>query len=246
MTGDILIAIILAAGTGTRLMPLTKDIPKPLLEIDDTSLLERMITNCISNGVFEFIIVLGHKKERVIEKIDYLKNKYNVKISTVENKKYSSTNTSCSVNLATRQLDEDILIINGDNVVDERIISGLVKINETALVIDNHKQLNEESFKLRIENNVIMEIGKGINIDTASGEFIGISKVSKDDLSMFNFILENLIAEDVQNYYDLTYKDLSKKASVEYFYTNGLKWTEIDDEKDWEYAHTLIEEFNGC
>ena len=239
-----MIAVILAAGTGTRLMPLTRDIPKPLLEINDISLLERMMKNCISSGVNEFIIVLGHKKERVIEKIEYLKSKYPVKISTVENKRYSQTNTSCSVSLATKQLDDDVLIINGDNVVDEHIISGLVKIEETALVVDNYKQLNEESFKLRIENNVIMEIGKGINIDTSSGEFIGVSKVSKNDLSMFNSILEDLIAEDVQNYYDLAYKDLSKETNIEYFYTNGLKWTEIDDKNDWQYAHTLIEEFN--
>ncbi len=240
-----MIAIILAAGTGTRLMPLTKDIPKPLLEIGDISLMERMMITCISNDVNEFIIVLGHKKERVLEKIDYLKEKYNVKIEFIENKKYSQTNTSCSVHLATKGLDDDILIINGDNVVDERIISGLVKINETALVVDNFKDLNEESFKLRIKNNIIMEIGKGIDIDTASGEFIGISKVSKDDLNLFNSLLEDLIAEDVQNYYDLAYKDLSKKSNMQYFYTDGLKWTEIDDKNDWQYAHTLIEEFDG-
>ena len=239
-----MIAVILAAGMGTRLMPLTKNVPKPLLEIKDTSLLERMMINCISSGVEEFIIVLGYKKDRVIEKIDYLQDKYQVKISTVENKEYSQTNTSCSVSLATRQLNDDVIIINGDNVVDERIISGLLKINETALVVDNDKQLNEESFKLRIEDGVIMEIGKGINSDTASGEFIGISKVSKNDLSLFNSILEDLIKEDVQNYYDLAYKDLSKKTNIGYFYTNSLKWTEIDDKNDWQYAHTLIEEFD--
>lgn len=238
-----MIAVILAAGMGTRLMPLTKDIPKPLLEIDDISLLERMMINCISSDVEEFIIVLGYKKERVIEKIESLKSKYPVKISTVENKRYSKTNTSCSVSLATKQLDDDVLIINGDNVVDEGIISGLLEIKETALVVDNYKQLNEESFKLRIENDVIIEIGKGINTDTSSGEFIGISKVSKKDLPLFNSILEDLIAENVQNYYDLAYKDLSKKVNIKYFYTNGLKWTEIDDKNDWKYAHTLIEEF---
>jgi len=237
-------AIILAAGTGTRLMPLTKDIPKPLLEIGDMSLMERMIINCMSNNVNEFIIVLGHKKERVLDTIDYLKKKYPVKIETVENKKYSETNTSCSVNLATNQVNDDVLIINGDNVVDEGIIKGLLNINETALVIDNHKHLNEESFKLRIENNRIMAIGKGIDIDTASGEFIGISKVTKGDLPCFNSILDELISEDVQNYYDLAYKELSKRAEIRYFYTNGLKWTEIDDKDDWEYAHTLIGEFD--
>ena len=225
-------------------MPLTKDIPKPLLEIGDISLLERMIINCIYNNVNEFIVVLGHKKERVIEKIDYLKKKYPVKIESIENKKYSETNTSYSVKLATHMLDDDVMIINGDNVVDERIISGLLKIKETALVVDNHKLLNRESFKLRIENNIIMAIGKGIDIDTASGEFIGISKVFKDDLPLFNSILDELVVENVQNYYDLAYKELSKKVKMRYFYTDGLKWTEIDDKEDWKCAHTLVGEFD--
>lgn len=237
-----MIAIILAAGTGTRLMPLTKDIPKPLLEIGGISLIERMVINCVNNNINEFIMVIGHKKERVLEKINYLKEKYPIKIDFVENKKYSQTNTSYSVYLATSQLNEDILIINGDNVVDEQIISGLLKINETALVVDNYKQLNEESFKIRIENDIIMEIGKDINITNASGEFIGISKIAKTDLSLFNSNLKGLIAEDIQNYYDLAYKDLSKECNVKYFYTQGLKWTEIDDKNDWEYVHKLVGE----
>ena len=226
-------------------MPLTKDIPKPLLKIGDISLLERMITNCIFNGIEEFIIVIGHKKERVIEERNYLVNKYNIKIDIVENKEYSTTNTSYSVNLATNQLNDDIIIINGDNVIDHRIISGLLNNDKTSLVVDNDKELSEESFKIKIENNIIIEIGKGIDVNTASGEFIGISKVSKKDLPIFNFILKELIAENFQNYYDLAYKKLSKKVNIDYFYTNGLKWTEIDDKSDWEYAHTLVHEFDS-
>ena len=70
-----MIAIILAAGTGTRLMPLTKDIPKPLLELGNISLMERMIINCISNDVNEFIIVLGHKKRESNRKNRLFKEK---------------------------------------------------------------------------------------------------------------------------------------------------------------------------
>jgi len=54
--------------------------------------------------------------------------------------------------------------------------------------------------------------------------------------------LENLISEDVQNYYDLAYKELSAKSSIDYFFTNGLKWTEIDDKDDWDYAKIMVEE----
>ena len=57
-----MIGVILSAGMGTRLRPLTDEIPKPLLEINNTTLLERMIRNCINAGIREFILIVGYKK----------------------------------------------------------------------------------------------------------------------------------------------------------------------------------------
>ena len=238
----ILIALILAAGTGSRLMPLTRDKPKPLLEIGGVTLLERMVLNCLNQNVDEFLLVTGHQKEKVEKEIDALVDKYHVKIRTVENKEFSTTNTSCSVYLGTLNQDDDLIIINGDNVMDEKIISGLLKTPRTALVVDNTKKLNHESFKIKIQNHKIEEIGKQIDTESASGEFIGISKISREDLPLFRSILKNLIAEDPQNYYDTAYQQLSQEDNINYFYTNGLKWTEIDDHTDWQYAQKLVKE----
>ena len=60
-----MIAIILAAGMGTRLMPLTKDIPKALLKINEVTLLERMIRNCIDANISKFILVVGYNKDKL-------------------------------------------------------------------------------------------------------------------------------------------------------------------------------------
>ena len=64
-----MIGVILSAGMGTRLMPLTKEIPKTLLEINEITLLERMIKNCVNADIRKFIVVVGYNKEKVI---DYL------------------------------------------------------------------------------------------------------------------------------------------------------------------------------
>jgi len=120
-------------------------------------------------------------------------------------------------------------------------------ISDNDFQTDLFKELKGQTTSFLAEKGYtieIMAIGKEIDIDTASGEFIGISKVFKEDLQLFNSILDELIAENVQNYYDLAYKELSEKAQIRYFYTNGLKWTEIDDKNDWGYANTLIEEFD--
>lgn len=241
-----MIAIILAAGTGTRLRPLTENIPKPLLELGGMTLLERMLINCKSSGIDEFIVVVGHKKEKVLDLIPQLEEKHDVSIRPVENKNYATTNTSCSVYLATKDLDDSIIIINGDNVVDPVIIEGIVYANRTSLVVDNYKKLTQESFKLILnKEKEIADIGKKISITRSTGEFIGISKVIKSDLSKFNEYLKKLIEEDVQNYYDLAYETLSKVTIMDFLFTDGLKWTEIDDMDDWEYAQRLVKTFSN-
>ena len=86
---------------------------------------------------------------------------------------------------------------------------------------------------------------RSTDIPSSSGEFIGVSKVVKEDLVQFNRILEEKIEEDPQNYYDFAYKDLSETTIIDYVLTNGLKWTEIDDHVDWEKAQLLVEELEN-
>ncbi len=255
-----MIGVILAAGMGTRLMPLTKEIPKALLKIKEITLLERMIKNCINADISKFIVVVGYNKDKVIDLCPEIAEKYDIEIKTIVNEKYDVTNTSVSTYLASKYIEEneqeDFILVNGDNVVDPEIISRLSKSNNTGMIIDNFKELNEESFKLiianeslndekTIANGKIEAIGKGLDIPSSSGEFIGVSKVVSDDVAEFNRILEGLIEEDPQNYYDFAYKDLSIVKTIDFVLTNGLKWTEIDDHNDWENAQKLVDELEG-
>ncbi len=108
------------------------------------------------------------------------------------------------------------------------------------MIIDNHKKLNQESFKIMIEDSVIKDMGKEISIESSSGEFIGISKVASGDVELFTEILSRLTSEDPQQYYDIAYVELSRKSKVDYVYTNGLKWTEIDDINDFNHAKSTF------
>ena len=255
-----MIGVILSAGMGTRLMPLTKDIPKPLLEVNGMTLLERMIKNCMNENISEYIVIAGYNKDKVFKMSAKLEEKLDININVIENEKYDVTNTSVSTYLASKFIEEnqldDFILINGDNVVDPKIITRIAERKNTSMIVDNDKTLNEESFKLIIENEtfnddktiangIIKEIGKEIDIPSSTGEFIGVSKVSKEDVSAFNKILEDLMEEDKQNYYDFAYKTLSKESTIDFVLTNGLKWTEIDDHNDWNQAQKLIDEFEN-
>ena len=254
-----MIGVILAAGMGTRLMPLTKDIPKALLKINEVTLLERMIKNCIDADISKFIVIVGYNRDKVIDLCPEIAQKYDVEIKTIVNEKYDVTNTSVSTYLASKYIEEDpqdFVLVNGDNVVDPEIIKRLAASANTGMIIDNFKQLNEESFKLIIKNESqnedktiangeIEAIGKQLDIPSSTGEFIGVSKVIGEDIADFNKILKGLIDEDPQNYYDFAFKDLSKIKTIDFVLTNGLKWTEIDDHTDWENAQKLVNELEN-
>lgn len=242
-----MIAIILAAGIGKRLMPLTNDIPKVLIKIEGKTILEDIIGKCVHNSIKNFVIVVGHKKERVVKECKNLRIEKGVDFCLVENKKYFETNTAYSLFLALdylNQLDpvDDVLIINGDDIFDKGIITHLLKTPHTSLAIDNIKNLDNESFKIDIDRSIIKNMGKELDITKSSGEFIGISKIAKEDLVLLRKILITLIESNLQQYYDLAFKALSKETPLDFVYTNGLKWTEVDTYDDLEYAKKLIVE----
>ena len=104
-----MIGVILSAGMGTRLRPLTDEIPKPLLEINDMTLLERMIKNCMGAGIREFILIVGYKKQKVYEIAPELEEKLDISIKIVENNEYNETNTSVSTYIATSLIEKQCL-----------------------------------------------------------------------------------------------------------------------------------------
>lgn len=108
-------AIIMAAGKGRRLLPVTETTPKPLLDVNGKKMLETLISALIQNDIFEIHIVVGYLKEQ----FEYLPKKYkNVKINLLINPYYDSCNNISSLYVARAHLgnciiaDADLIIHN--------------------------------------------------------------------------------------------------------------------------------------
>jgi choline kinase len=238
-----LIGVILAAGRGRRLsedVDLEKIGPKCLLTINGYTLLERMVSDLVSFDVDTINIVVGYKAETVQSVCTTLSKKYGASFNLVNNNDYLSTNTACSLDIGLDDVEDgDVVIFNGDMLYDYNILKNILATKQTAISVDNKKVLTEESFKLRIINNRIEEMGKTTPIEKATGEFIGISTIAGRDLEEAKRLLKVLISDDLNNYYDLIYQSISKSGNLAYSFTNGLKWTEIDDIHDLMYARSI-------
>ena len=105
-------AIILAAGKGERLMPLTSDTPKSLLELENgTTLLESQLININKTGITKVVIVTGYLTEKIESKVELYREKYNIDIQIIYNPFYDISNNLLSLWQAKHEMESDFIII---------------------------------------------------------------------------------------------------------------------------------------
>lgn len=145
-------AIILAAGMGTRLRPLTNDTPKGLVKVKGISMIEREIENLREIGIDEIIVVTGYLKD----KFNYLKDKYGVKL--IHNDKYDVYNNLYTMYLVREYL-EDAYVLESDIYMNRNVLD--ININKTTYFgVKEFNFENEWIFKADT-NNIIKEMYVG-------------------------------------------------------------------------------------
>ena len=124
---DELEVILMAGGYGKRLMPLTKNTPKPLLKVKNKSLLEIAMNNFKKYGVEQFNISIFYKSKKIKE---YFKKKKfnNFKINFL-NEKIPLGTAGCLSLLDQKKIKENILVYNGDIISDINILN-LLKFHQ--------------------------------------------------------------------------------------------------------------------
>ena len=105
-------AIILAAGAGTRLLPMSNTTPKPLIKVHGVPMIETMIDGFLQNSINEIYIVVGHLSGQ----FGYLTEKYKPRITLVDNPNYMNHNNVSSLYFA-REFIKDAVICDGDQVL---------------------------------------------------------------------------------------------------------------------------------
>jgi len=240
-------AIILAAGVGSRIRPLTDHCPKSLLKIGGTTILERMLSHIQDCGINEVIFVLGYLQEQIK---DTVRTKFpDLVVHFVSNDRYAETNTGFSLMLCKDFIGESAFIkFDADVVFDKKILLNLIESEyETCLCVDKNINLDAEEIKVIIEDrNRVLKASKTVNPKDAMGESIGIEKISSGTAKLLFLELESMMADEAnhQEYYEGAYERLiEKNVPFHALDISGLKWTEIDTKEDFATAELI---FNQC
>lgn len=238
-----MIGVILAAGIGSRLRPMTNSKPKCLVETAGKTLLQYQLDAYEKAGISEVCIVVGYEKESIYKYCRHLKN---FNINLIENNDYELTNNMCSFYLAREFVrGKPFILNNADLCIDDDVVQRLVQDSREDLIAVDTSIYNDESMKVSLDSNsLITDISKQIPQSNAFGCSIDYYKFGIDSCYTFIAEIENII-EAQGNQKDWTEVALQrlfqqKRLAFEAFDVAGSNWVEVDNYDDLAYSDILF------
>ena len=241
-------AIILSAGTASRLRPLTDSTPKCLLKIGGRSLLQRSIDALTANGISEIVIVTGYLHEQIES---FVGRQYpGLRVTYIYNKEYSTTNNIYSLWLARPEADgEDVLLLDSDLLYDPAILSRVMASSHSNVLTLTKHPLGEEEMKVVTDDQgSILEISKTCNPALAAGESLGIERMSKSYTTALYRELAIMIGQEgLSNiFYERAFERLIPQGhTFRVLDVSDLFSCELDTVEDFENASQKIKKLKN-
>ncbi len=219
--------IILSAGKGVKLQPLTLNHPKSLYRLDDkTTILQRLVRKIRKyDSDAEIVVVVGYMYRQIQKELE----DDNVKF--VHNPFYSATGSMGSLWFAKDFLQrENVTIINGDIVASDKLIKDVVdQYTDYPYVLLDSSHKDENKYNVQIQGDLVCVMSKNLT------EFVGnYASVTKLDAVSSRFLLEQLNQMVNEEMYNLFYEDalvqMIFQNNFELYYKdiNEYKWIEVD------------------
>jgi choline kinase len=232
--------VILAAGRGKRLAPLTDAQPKCLLPVGGTTPLDHCLDALAAAGALvEVRIVVGHARHRISERVAARHDSFPVR--EVFNPRFDDANNLVSALSVGDLAGSPFVIVNSDVICHPRPLVDAVDRGGDFLVVDPTRPPREEAMKVRYRDGRLVEIGKGLDPATADGEYIGIAGFSADGgTAFFGASRRILEAGGDQEWYEAAIAAAARSRPIGRRETGGHAWIEIDDPDDLERARTTV------
>jgi len=238
-------AVILAAGRGERLRPLTVSRPKSLVVVGYQTILGRTLKTITEQGVSKVILVTGYRGN-LIKK--YVKEKFpHLQLVFLRNSKYSRTNTLYSLWLTRAQVaGKAFLLIDGDLLFEPRILKAVLKSKSSnVLACDGGRRLDEEAVCVTGEpDGRIRQIGKQlVRKDAVHGESIGLAKFGPRSSRLLFQLGRGVLRRPggMTAYYEAAFQEmLNRGILLRRVDIRGRRWAEIDNHQDLRRARVLF------
>ena len=230
-----LIAVVLAAGCGTRLRPLTNAVPKCLLEVAGRTLLDRLCEALTAAGLVRAVIVTGHLSDSVESHLR--SRRASLAITCVRNDRYETTNNAASLAAARDSVgDAGIVLCDADVIFSTNPLPSLIgHAADCAVAVDTSISWDAEAMKVGLRGDrTVRAISKGLSAEQSGGESIGLQKVGAGSAPVLWDVLASLVrSEPATAYYEDAFQKMIDRG-IEFGIAPVApgSWMEIDDAAD--------------
>jgi len=227
-------AIILSAGQGRRLLPLTAETPKCLIPFSGRPLLEWQVRSLASAGVTEVVVVTGFEAAKVDAALEAI-SLPGVRLRTTHNPFFELADNLASCWIARHEMRQPFLILNGDTLIEPEIASRVLADPATAAItvtIDRKGDYDSDDMKVRDEGDRLLAIGKTLPLDLVTGESIGCLRFTEEGAKIFVTEIERLLRseEGLKRWYLSAIDGIARyhAGAVGVRSIEGLEWSELD------------------
>ncbi len=239
-----MIGLVLAAGAGRRLQPLTDDLPKTLLAVDgERTILDIALANLKHAGLDQVAVVTGFAAHRIDERKRALEQDHGVTLELVFNDKAEEWNNAYSLWVAREQLRDGAILVNGDTVHPASVEDTVLAARGPGIVLaaDTEKALGEEEMKLHLTDDGFMDrINKALEPATARGEYIGVTLIEAEAADPLADALEATWKRDPDLYYEDGYQEFADRGGrIGIAPIGPVEWVEVDDHDDLSRAREV-------
>lgn len=227
------VAVVLAAGVGRRLSPLTDDRPKALIELGGKPLLGRALDALAGAGWRDIVIVTGYRAQAIAEFVAGRDD--GISIRLCENRDYARANNVVSFLAAAGQLEQGFCLLNSDIVFDASILRDVADVEVGCwIVVDRDEPLGQEEMKVLLDDDGrVRRISKSLVSADAAGEYIGIARFDATGALSALDAARALVRDGMTDrYYEDAFDRVLEEVAVRPLETRGRPWSEIDDHND--------------
>lgn len=238
-------AVILAADAGAQLRPLTDSNATCMLHVGGTVILERMIRNCLSCGISQFVLVLGPRADEIRQVLN--KTFRGIRITYVINTRYRETDTAYALMLAASAVGTAAFVtFDADLVFEVKILRQLVDMElPNVLCVTRDLSLAEGALQVLVDEDMhVIDVARAIDPKLALGRAVGIEKISARtgplvfaELALMMENPGNLKAPNEAAYARL----VDKGTVVDVLDITGLQWTAIKSTEDLGTANRMFQ-----
>jgi L-glutamine-phosphate cytidylyltransferase len=234
-------AIILSAGQGSRLLPLTEDRPKCLIDFAGKSLLAWQVDALAANGVRDITVVTGFCSDRVEQELATMAN---VSARALFNPFYHVADNLGSCWMAREGMRSDFIILNGDTLVSPAIVQRLLASSgyPITVTVDVKPAYDADDMKVERQGDRLVAIGKTLTAEQSNAESIGMLAFRGAGAGRFRQEVEAMMRtpSGVSNWYLRAIDRIAPEGVVGTVSIEGLGWAEVDYPSDLVAAEQLV------